>query len=142
MRLLYLRSILLFLLMTACAHSAPRPLEQFLWKNRLVLVETSGSAQDQVLETMAAQRAAIEERHVIWFVFTGNKVESNFAGELPEGFQEAVRAANYFNDPDKPVLLIGKDGGIKARQTELDLAELFRRIDSMPMRRAEMREDN
>jgi hypothetical protein len=35
-------------------------------------------------------------------------------------------------------LLIGKDGGIKARADDLDLAALFERIDAMPMRRREM----
>ena len=39
------------------------------------------------------------------------------------------------------IILIGLDGGIKLRQQELLTAkELFRIIDSMPMRKAEMRD--
>jgi hypothetical protein len=37
-------------------------------------------------------------------------------------------------------LLIGKDGGVKARAREaVPLDEVFRQIDSMPMRQQEMR---
>jgi hypothetical protein len=39
------------------------------------------------------------------------------------------------------VLLIGKDGGVKLRAEEpLPAAEFFALIDTMPMRRREMRE--
>ena len=39
------------------------------------------------------------------------------------------------------VILIGKDGGVKmVREDRLSLQEVFDRIDSMPMRRQEMRE--
>jgi hypothetical protein len=37
--------------------------------------------------------------------------------------------------------LIGKDGGIKSRESSLDLDAIFRRIDGMPMRIREMRSD-
>ena len=38
------------------------------------------------------------------------------------------------------VVLIGKDGGVKLRREgEIDLDEIFERIDGMPMRRNEMR---
>ncbi len=45
-------------------------------------------------------------------------------------------------DPSKPSLtLIGKDGGIKMKQTEKpNIQSLLDLIDTMPMRRAEMRE--
>ncbi|WP_242674565.1 DUF4174 domain-containing protein [Marinobacter halodurans] len=35
--------------------------------------------------------------------------------------------------------MIGKDGGIKSRESSLDLDAVFRRIDAMPMRIREMR---
>jgi hypothetical protein len=37
------------------------------------------------------------------------------------------------------VLLIGKDGNLKARSTDLDLEATFDLIDQMPMRREELR---
>jgi hypothetical protein len=40
---------------------------------------------------------------------------------------------------DLDVLLLGKDGGVKNVATHLDLANLFRLIDSMPMRKFEMK---
>ena len=39
------------------------------------------------------------------------------------------------------VVLIGKDGGVKLRQEEpISVADLFALIDSMPMRKQEMRQ--
>lgn len=39
------------------------------------------------------------------------------------------------------IVLIGKDGGEKLRRgTDVDIAEIFSLIDSMPMRQREMRE--
>ncbi|WP_228705789.1 DUF4174 domain-containing protein [Marinobacter sp. es.048] len=37
------------------------------------------------------------------------------------------------------MLLIGKDGGIKSRESSLNLDAIFRRIDAMPMRSREVR---
>jgi hypothetical protein len=36
------------------------------------------------------------------------------------------------------VVLVGKDGGVKHRAVHLDTADLYFRIDQMPMRQAEM----
>jgi putative N-acetylmannosamine-6-phosphate epimerase len=44
------------------------------------------------------------------------------------------------NETGFEVILIGKDGGVKKRKTELmTTEELFAIIDSMPMRQSEMR---
>ncbi|MGO1501416.1 MAG: DUF4174 domain-containing protein, partial [Marinobacter sp.] len=42
---------------------------------------------------------------------------------------------------DERVLLIGKDGGIKSRESSLNLDAIFRRVDAMSMRMREMRTD-
>ena len=51
-----------------------------------------------------------------------------------------VRRRFGLQGPEVQLLLIGKDGGVKARQSGvlLDLERVFEQIDSMPMRRAEL----
>ena len=57
-------------------------------------------------------------------------------GEAVPDLRTQLRAAAG----DRRVILIGKDGGIKRRaELDTDLREIFRQIDAMPMRRAEMR---
>ena len=48
---------------------------------------------------------------------------------------------SFFQPPPvgTAVVLIGKDGFVKSRSADLDLAETFATIDRMPMRRREMR---
>ena len=64
------------------------------------------------------------------------------AGEIDELAAERldVRRRLELQGRGAQLVLIGKDGGVKARQSEgvFDLARVFELIDSMPMRRAEM----
>ena len=127
------------LIMATNLQSAERLLERFQWEHRLILVRTEKAESREIISRFANQRAAIEERHIVWFVFAGDAVETNYEDALPENFAGKLGEANYWKEAET-VLLIGKDGGVKVRQESLDLEALFRRIDSMPMRRAEMRQ--
>lgn len=129
----------LFLIMAANLHSAKQGLERFQWENRLILVRAEPAERREIVRWFSDQRAAIEERHIVWFVLEGDVVETNYEGSMPENFAGKLGEANYWKEAET-VLLIGKDGGVKSRQETLDLEALFRRIDSMPMRRAEMRQ--
>ncbi|NBB80565.1 MAG: DUF4174 domain-containing protein [Verrucomicrobia bacterium] len=116
------------------------PLKTFQWENRLILVRTTPANQSELIRLLADEAPAIDERHIVWFVFDGNdSTETNHTKPLPNDFSKRINEAGYW-ESGHSVLLIGKDGGIKARQKALDLELLFRRIDAMPMRRAEMRE--
>ena len=135
----FVRVSTLFFMMAANLQSAAQVLERFQWENRLILVRTEKVESREIMRQFADQRAAIEERHIVWFVLEGNVVETNYEDALPENFAGRIGKAGYWKGDEK-VLLVGKDGGVKARQETLDLEALFRRIDSMPMRRAEMRQ--
>lgn len=132
-------TLLLILFMAFPLHSNPQPLEAFEWKFRLILVRTTAEERSEILDNLSKHRAGIEERHILWFVMVGDAVESNYKDSLPDDLTAKVEQAGYWKGSEA-ALLIGKDGGIKARQKALNLATLFDRIDSMPMRRAEMRE--
>ena len=68
-------------------------------------------------------------------------VGASSTSDESENPQELERLARLRSDerPDFEVVLIGKDGGIKARTDDPNaLEDLLALIDTMPMRRAEM----
>ncbi|MHA4842598.1 DUF4174 domain-containing protein [Flavitalea antarctica] len=57
-------------------------------------------------------------------------------GDCNKKYRDYIKAGSKFN-----VLLIGKDGGVKATWNRLiNTNELFALIDAMPMRKSEMKE--
>ena len=114
-------------------------LDDYQWKNRLILVQaTSENGGD--IETLRSARAEIDDRDIVWFVNTGSDVVSNqkvVSGSLETDIKAVLDESRSYGR----VLLIGKDGGIKSRESSLDLDAIFRRIDAMPMRIREMRAD-
>ena len=135
-----LRTVLLWTALLATPlHSAQgsedalEDLSALQWKYRLLLVRDSTEAVAQ----LESERDAIEERDIVWFVLTPTGVTSNYSAPLAEDLSVHLRK-DYFGDTETRVILIGKDGGVKARETSLDLQEVFALIDTMPMRRREM----
>lgn len=139
----YIATVLLFTCaMTSSFSAQPNPLESYRWDHRIILLSVPpGDVEERVAELVDAE-AAIEERQIRWFVLGGDSVATNEPESLDQDFQVAL-FRRYFAEQNggTQVRLIGKDGGVKLRSTELDLQEIFTRIDRMPMRRAEMRAD-
>jgi len=114
-------------------------LDDYQWKNRLILVQSATETQNAV-ETLSDARAGVDDRDIIWFVNTGSGLVSNQA-TVPGGAEKDVTGLLEKAGSEERVLLIGKDGGIKSREPSLNLDAIFRRIDAMPMRIREMRSD-
>jgi hypothetical protein len=112
-------------------------LSDYQWKNRLILVKAEDEDASEI-ETLRSARAGVDDRDIVWFVNTGSDVVSN-QKSLSSSLESDVRALLEESRADEKVLLIGKDGGIKSRESSLDLDAIFRRIDAMPMRIREMR---
>jgi hypothetical protein len=110
-------------------------LSSLRWESRVLLVVDSGTSRSD-LATLESRKADVLERDLLWFVLKAERVQSNYPGALSPGLsahlRERAREAG-------PVVLLGKDGGVKLRAGQLDLDAVFARIDSMPMRRREMR---
>lgn len=104
------------------------------WKNRVILVN---EANDRTISELADRRTAIDERHILWFCEVNGQIRTNYQGGLEDGFLRQLHE-NYFERTGFPVLLIGKDGGIKSRDQSLEIDDYLIRIDAMPMRQAEM----
>jgi hypothetical protein len=107
----------------------PAELSNWRWENRLLFVIGGGqddAAFDDQIERLRADPSGLRDRDLI--VFTDPEGRSALSREFDaEGFA---------------VVLVGKDGGVKRRETApLALDSLYSTIDAMPMRRREMRED-
>ncbi|PML19275.1 hypothetical protein BCT61_01895 [Vibrio breoganii] len=105
-------------------------LSEMKWQYRILLIQDRPDYQ----QTLTNASEEIADRHLVWFLVLPNRVVSNLSDSVPEPLQQDIRQRIL----DKPVVLIGKDGGIKMREERLSLPSIFSTIDSMPMRQAEM----
>lgn len=115
-----------------------RDISKFEWQNRIILVKSSGDGAGEV-SLLADNDRAVEERHIYWFILARGEVLTNYIGPISSHFATHMKQ-KYFAKYGSGVVLVGKDGGVKQRQSELELKEIFHLIDQMPMRQAEMRE--
>ena len=112
-------------------------LGDFRWQYRILLINEPQDPE-ALLDLLSANAAAFEGRRLLWFVLRGGAVQTNYADAL--GSDLPTNALSQLGAGPNEALLIGLDGGVKARGSQLDLAALYALIDAMPMRRAEQRE--
>ena len=119
------------------------PLRELRWENRVLLVFATNMADAEVAEMRAiadASREDLVDRDLV-FGWVLSDEESRLDGRpvSPE-YAERLRGRAGFGAEDFGVVLVGKDGGIKARYDGVpDIDAVFALIDGMPMRRREMR---
>jgi len=121
-------------------------IEHFRWKKRLLLVFAAENAQSHyqsLANEISSRQADVNDRDLVVFEIiesgtsrmNGSPIEPQKAASIREQFEITP---NSFT-----VILVGKDGGIKMkRNDQVRLEEIFRLIDSMPMRQEEMRTKN
>jgi hypothetical protein len=105
-------------------------LQQFVWKNRpvIVLADSPNDPRfEQQMNLLNADLEALAKRDVVVLTDTDPDANSPLREKLhPRGFM---------------LVLIGKDGMIKLRKPfPWDVRELSRTIDKMPMRQQEIRD--
>lgn len=120
------------------------PLDAYRGTNRLIVLSMpDGSSAEKLTRTLTMRRREIEERDLkIIDVSEGQHRVATALRPTP-GQANAIRKQLSLGAGEtRPVfILIGKDGGEKARSHDvLDLEKWFAIIDAMPMRRAEIRE--
>lgn len=132
--------ILISLLMNFMALSG-QPLSKYEWKNRLILLfgpDLKDATVVKQMDRFQREAAALEDRDLLIYRISPGVVYG------PEDQQEKNAAWFYeyyrVGKDEFNVILIGKDGGEKLRSEELIApGKIFDLIDTMPMRRAEMR---
>ncbi|MEM6894300.1 MAG: DUF4174 domain-containing protein [Bacteroidota bacterium] len=117
-----------FLLLTFCTTLSAQDWDTYRWKNRLIILvaaEESSTLLKEQHEAFKKNPEALTERDLLLFeVNSSAQTLSKFS--LKPNFEG--------------VLLVGKDGGLKFQSPfPVDPKTIFDRIDSMPMRQAEMR---
>lgn len=112
-------------------------LKGYQWEKRILLVGSPSAQQADFVRQkaiLAKEEAGLRERDI--------QVIEILYDQLAESDRTFLRKElavpiNVFN-----VVLIGKDGGIKLKQsTPMTMEALFPTVDAMPMRRQEMRKN-
>ncbi|MGD8989902.1 MAG: DUF4174 domain-containing protein [Desulfobacterales bacterium] len=121
-------------------------LEQFKWEKRLLFIFAPDRFHPDLKEIQAeisTQKSAVEDRDLVVFKIAGNASSQKTTPSLSQADADALRK-HFGVDPNTyTLILIGKDGGIKLKRDDrVPLSEIFELIDSMPMRRYEMRQKN
>ncbi|MEP2278438.1 DUF4174 domain-containing protein [Maribacter sp.] len=131
-----LKISLIFILMQSINVEAQN-LSDFKWKNRIVVLyenENNFTEVKSALEIIENNTTEISERAIRVFIYKntvlyttdGKATDIEKPGTLPKSYNGYV--------------LIGKDGGIKSKSPyPFKIKQLFDLIDSMPMRRSEMK---
>ncbi|OWP63867.1 hypothetical protein CDA63_06550 [Hymenobacter amundsenii] len=119
---------------TAPAASLVSTVKAARWRQRVLLICAPTATDAQLLKQRALlqpARAGLTERDLL--------VQELPWASLPEADRNYLRQLGGSPDSFR-VLLIGKDGGVKRRDTApVTPAALFATIDGMPMRRQEMK---
>ncbi|GMN09226.1 DUF4174 domain-containing protein [Croceitalea sp. MTPC9] len=122
-------------------------LEDYRWKNRILIIQTSNAADNQYksqIEELVGLEQEFKERKLVIFKILEDKytLKNYLEKKNTESWQSITKQfKEYLEKHSKfQILLIGLDGGTKLRQkTVLKSSELFNIIDAMPMRSSEIR---
>ena len=91
-------------------------------------------------ETLERNWKGVLERDMVILTVVSD-AKPGFGEPLSAAEKETLRETYSVKETDFKVILVGKDGGAKLTVNEpVSIEKLFRLIDSMPMRQAEMRE--
>ena len=133
------RVVLLFaILLPFCTIAEEAPLSdisELRWQNRIILM-LANQLDEDAGQTLQHHSPDIIDRDIIWFIFDDHSTQTNYPGLLADDFRSNTLAR--FLNLERGVLLLGKDGGLKAVLPSLNLHTLFNAIDAMPMRQYEL----
>ena len=118
-------------------------LTAYRWKSRLLLVFSPHSSDDrfEALDRNLS-KASLELADRDLLVFRIFETEASSLGKQFLAYEDAAELRRRFEIENGrfAMILVGKDGGTKmVCENRVKLQEVFDRIDSMPMRRQEMK---
>jgi monofunctional biosynthetic peptidoglycan transglycosylase len=128
---------------SAFAAQAPFALRDYQWRRRVLVVSAPTEDNEQLEEQLQALRSSAREFSERDMVLVRLVDGSSAAGDRKLTAEEVAgtRAALGFEPGSFAVRLIGKDGTIKlSGESAVPMTEIYALIDSMPMRRREMRD--
>jgi len=118
-------------------------LNSYKWKNRIILIITDNENlkiyQDQ-LEILKSSKPGLKDRKLMVCRAMRSQFTFGYGNFTWIYYPNIYDKYHDYQNGNFEVLLIGLDGTIKLRQTEIiDIDTLFSVIDAMPMRQAEIR---
>jgi len=115
-------------------------LSSYRWKNRVLLLCDTGEGLEKSksqLKLFSSYQKEMEERDLVILIYDGNTIKDEKFRTISGVFKKEIKFE------EEGVFLIGKDGGVKLESGFFtEPVAIFDLIDSMPMRRAEMRRKN
>lgn len=120
-------------------------LTDYQWKNRLIVafVQVDSEHARAFKQKVDALECQLDDRDLLVFIISDKQAHGVNKPAVSLDQQSVTRLISRRYEPDEPfeMLLIGKDGGIKARSGNTrQLQDFLALIDTMPMRRAESKE--
>jgi len=117
--------------------AAAASLSDLQWQYRVIVVFAPTDTQAGEFRDTLENTAGVAERDIAWFVLS--PTDGTFSNIEQRVSRNALLELRD-NDGIEAVL-IGKDGGVKARQSgDFDINAFFGEIDQMPMRRNEVQQ--
>ncbi|MBK67806.1 MAG: hypothetical protein CMP22_06715 [Rickettsiales bacterium] len=144
--------ILMSMTLSNCSNAdTPAFFDQYMWQYRpivlLVKAESNQDYKDQMAQ-FDRNKTALKDRDIkLIRIIDGQsheKARVYINDELKPNLQTNVFFEHFQINPDQDqftLILIGKDGGVKLKQNQfVPLEQITGLIDSMPMRKKEMRQ--
>ncbi|MDZ7720713.1 MAG: DUF4174 domain-containing protein [Balneolaceae bacterium] len=143
-----MKSTILFLicLIVMATDAQSQDLSSHRWEDRLILIltdDTNNSVYQNQIEELYSDQQGLDDRKLVIYTVLPDKFKRD--DKEKEDWVESNKLYSDYKKSEKPfeILLIGLDGGVKLRQSELlSNEDFFGRIDQMPMRRNELRQRN
>lgn len=127
----------------AYAAAEPFALAQYRWEKRVLVVSAADAYDPNLLRLkneLAAVRSGFAERDMELVILLDTGVSLAGQRSLTRSEVEGARAELGIAGGESALRLIGKDGSVKLSDEGAALTEIFALIDTMPMRRSEMKE--
>jgi hypothetical protein len=118
-------------------------LDDYRWKNRVLLVFAESDKNPLYRDFMDAwsrEKEGFGERDLLVFQILLQGRSEGPRGPLTSQQSNDLRDRFVIAGTSFGIVLIGKDGGVTLRTGDANVAKIFGLIDSMPMRRAEMQQ--
>ncbi|MEM8872809.1 MAG: DUF4174 domain-containing protein [Planctomycetota bacterium] len=121
----------------------PFSLSEYRWAQRPLLIFAPDEGHDALRRMRGAVLASEEaflDRDMVLVTAIGTRLGHASDRELTVDDIQSLRLEYDVPVDQLAALLIGKDGGVKRRETSfVSLTDIFEQIDGMPMRQDEMR---
>ena len=145
MRTAILKICLLTLMLSPVAYASDsvEALDSLRWDARVLLVFAPDAGDPRLTsfaESIDAARCEVDDRDLVLGKILQDGDSHIGDTSITEREAALLREKARIGDSDFRILLIGKDGGVKATYRDIpDLNAIFDLIDGMPMRRQEIR---